>query len=198
MLRIAAIVEGRGEVEALPLLPRRIAGEVGLTVGVPRPIRVAREKILRGSALQRAVELAALRAGPEGHILILVDADDDCPKDLAAELLKEAAKARSDRQISVVVAKSEYESWFLAATGSIAGKRGIEESVVPPRDPESNRDAKGWISRRMPSGRSYRPTLDQAALTAVFDLAAAWTAPSFDKLRRVVVGWLRTHVKSNV
>ena len=111
--------------EALPLLLRRIAGEVGLTVDVPRPIRVAREKILKGSALRRAVELAALRAGPEGHILILVDADDDCPKDLAAELLEEAAKARSDRQISVVVAKSEYESWFLAATGSIAESEAL-------------------------------------------------------------------------
>lgn len=163
-----------------------------MAVDVPRPIRVAREKILKGSALQRAIELAALRAAPEGHILTLVDADDDCPKDLAAALLEEAAKARSDRQISVVVAKSEYESWFLAAAASIAGKRGIEESVVPPRNAESIRDAKGWISRQMPSGRSYRPTLDQAALTAVFDLAAARTAPSFDKLWREVVGWLRT------
>ncbi len=38
----------------------------------------------------------------------------------------------------------------------------------------------------MPPGRSYRPTLDQAALTSVFDLDAARNAPSFDKLWRDV------------
>lgn len=37
--------------EALPLLLRRIAGEVGLAVDVPRPIRVARRKILKTGAL---------------------------------------------------------------------------------------------------------------------------------------------------
>ena len=190
MLRIATIVEGQGEVEAVPVLLRRIAGAIGLAADVPRPIRVPRQKILKGSALERAVKLAALRAGLGGHILILLDADEDCPKDLAAKLQDEAAMARSDRRIRVVVAKSEYESWFLAAALSIAGKRGIEESVVPPRNSEEIRDAKGWISKRMPSGRSYRPTLDQAALTALFDLAAARTAPSFDKLWREVVAWL--------
>ena len=43
----------------------------------------------------------------------------------------------------------------------------------------------------MRPGRSYRPTLDQAALTAAIDLAAARTAPSFDKLWREVVALLR-------
>ena len=38
----------------------------------------------------------------------------------------------------------------------------------------------------MPPGRSYRETLHQPALTAIFDLDAARCAPSFDKLWRDV------------
>lgn len=38
----------------------------------------------------------------------------------------------------------------------------------------------------MPSDQPYRETVDQAALTAVFDFEAARSAPSFDKLWRDV------------
>jgi hypothetical protein len=38
----------------------------------------------------------------------------------------------------------------------------------------------------MAPGHSYRETLDQPALTDVFDLNAARVAPSFDKLWRDV------------
>lgn len=66
----------------------------------------------------------------------------------------------------------------LGPRGSLNGLRQqYLESVVPPRSAESIRDAKGWISRRMPSGCSYRPTLDQAALATVLDLAAAVPPP---------------------
>lgn len=136
--------------------------------------------------LERAVELAARRAGECGCILILLDANSDCPKELAPKVLQRAAEARRDRAIRVVLAKMEYEAWFLAAADSIAGERGIDASVVPPDEPETIRDAKGWLSARMPSGRSYRETLDQAALTAIFDLDSARTAPSFDKMWRDV------------
>ena len=40
-------------------------------------------------------------------------------------------------------------------------------------DPEAIRDAKGVLSSWMPADRSYRPSRDQAALAAVFDLHAA-------------------------
>ena len=44
----------------------------------------------------------------------------------------------------------------------------------------------------MPHGQRYRPTLHQAALTTIFDLDAARTAPSFDKLWRDVIDLLET------
>ena len=117
---------------------------------------------------------------------MLLDAEKDCPANLAPQLVLRAGDARSDIRSKVVLAKAEYESWFLAAARSVAGRREIDPLSTPPQDPESIRDAKGWLSARMPPGRSYRPTLDQAALTAVFDLEAARAAPSFNKLWRDV------------
>lgn len=85
-------------------------------------------------------------------------------------------------RIRVVLARPEYEAWFLAATASIAGRHDIAEDAGPPDNPEGIRNAKGWLSGQMPVGRSYRPTRHQAALTEILDLDAARAAsPSFDK-----------------
>ena len=147
-----------------------------------RPIRVKRQRMVQEGDLTKYVELAARRAGPGGAILVLLDADDDCPAELGTTILQHARAARADRPIRVVLARSEYETWFLASAASIAGQRGIEAAAPP--DPESIRDAKGWLRRNLLPGGSCRPTRHQARFTADFDLDAARTAPSFDKLWR--------------
>jgi len=189
VVRIVAIVEGHGEVEAVPLLVRRIAAEISAdrVAELPQPIRVQRQKLLKEGELERAVELAARKAGAGGGILILLDADDDCPEQLAARILRRATTARADRAIRVVLAKMEFEAWFLAAAESIAGHRDLADGLQAPADCEAVRDAKGWLTKHMPPGRSYRETLDQVKLTAQFDLRVARErAPSFDKLWRDV------------
>ena len=189
MHRIVTVVEGHGEVEAVPVLLRRIAGHVSpdTVLEVPKPIRVKRNRLVRPGELERAVGLAAaLLAENQGGILILLDANGDCPAELASTLLERAVAIRSDRNIRAVLARMEYEAWFLAAAASLAGRRGLDGNIAPPADPERVRDAKGWLSARMPDGRSYRETLDQAAFSATIDLDAARAAPSFDKLWRDV------------
>lgn len=188
MLRIASIVEGHGEVKAVPILLRRIAERVApaRAIDVLPPIRVRRQRFLKRGELERNVELAARRAGPGGCVLILIDAEGDCPAELAPEILRRARVARSDRVIRVVLAKTEYEAWFLAAVESIAGMRGIAESVEPQREPESIRGAKERLRGLMPGQQPYSETIDQPALTAILDLDAARAAPSFDKLWRDV------------
>ena len=203
MLRIATIVEGHGEVEAVPILLRRIVQEIcpGQLVDHPRPIRVKRQQIIKEGELERAVRLAALRSGNDGCILILLDADSDCPKDLAPKLLQRATNAQSDRIVKVVLAKTEYEAWFLAAASSLAGRHGIASSVRKPSEPESIRDAKGWLSSCMPSGRAYRATLHQPAFSGIIDLNCARRfSPSFAKLWRDIGSWLQnsTRIKPNV
>lgn len=187
MSRIVPIVEGHGELSSVRTLLQRVAAtqSPGVSVEVLRPIRIKRQLLIKENELERAVELAARQSAPDGSILILLDADEDCPASLAPKLRSRALKQRGDRRVSVVLAKREYEAWFLAAAASIAGKRGISNAVTPPLEPEEIADAKGWLSRHMPSGRSYRETVDQPALTAIFDIEAARArASSLDKLCR--------------
>lgn len=83
MAKIVAIVEGDGEVEAVPVLIRRIGAEVSplVPLDVPRQIRVRRDRFLKEGELERYVALAAARAGDGGCIVILLDANGDCPAD---------------------------------------------------------------------------------------------------------------------
>jgi len=185
-MRIACIVEGHGEVEAVPLLVRRIAEGVAAYPEVLRPMRVPASKLKKQGELERAVELAARKCGDDGAILILLDCDDGCPAELGPLMLDRALQARADRRIGVVLAKREYEAWFLAAAASLAGRRGLPPDLAPPANAEAIRDAKGWLADRMQGG-SYSETTDQAALTAVFDLDQAGTADSFGKCRREIV-----------
>ena len=99
MVTIASIVEGKGEVAAVPILLRRVASQVApkVLVNALRPIRVQRNQILKSGQLERALELAARQVGKgRGRILILLDSDDDCPKQLADEMLHRARVARAD------------------------------------------------------------------------------------------------------
>jgi hypothetical protein len=189
-VRIASLVEGHGEVEAVPILLRRIARARGRQVDVLPPIRVKRQRIVKSGELERAIELAARKTGEEGRVLVLLDADQSCPAELAPKLLERASGARRDREIRVVLAKTEFEVWFVAAAESLAGQRGLDADLRSPADPESLPSPKAWLSRHMTAGRSYREVLDQPALAAAMDLQQARRAPSFDKFWRDVGGLL--------
>jgi hypothetical protein len=124
-------------------------------------------------------------------VLILLDAEDDCPATLAPKLNARARRSARGIPVGVVLAKFEYESWFLAAAESIRGMRGLALDLSAPPEPETIRGAKEWLTTRKIDGTAYSPTVDQAALSAIFNLASARRADSFDKCYRTVVGMLR-------
>jgi hypothetical protein len=195
-VRIAAIVEGHGECEAVPKLIRRIARDIdpGFVPFVLPPLRVPASRLLKEGEIERSIDLAARKLQGRGGIVVIVDCDWEggCPAREGPTLFVRARRARTDYPISVVLAKKEFEAWFLAAAESLRGRRGLPENLVSPPDPESIRDAKGWLSDRMPHGVSYSETDDQPAFTAVFDMAAARRADSFDKCYRGISEMLRT------
>ncbi len=197
---LACIVEGHGEVEAVPVTVRRIVslGSPELVLRI-QPFRVPRNRLVKPDELERSVELAARRAGRNGAILIVLDGDDECPATLGPELLARAQKARSDIPIRVVLAKREFEAWFLASAESLRGRRGLDSDLEAPSDPEAIRGAKEWLTARMGTGQRYVETLDQSALAAVFDLERARQgAPSFDKLFRDVLQLVETGASTSV
>lgn len=176
---LACIVEGHGEVPALPKLVRRIfkAFIPGYYADITTPIRIHRSKLTQERELARALEFAVEKAGA---VLILVDADDACPVKLAATLRSMAAKARPDLPTAVVIATREYEAWFIAAAHSLDLLPGNE---APPENPEAIRGAKEWVNQRFSQGK-YSEVADQPSLSERMSLEEARRAPSFDKLVR--------------
>jgi len=190
-LRVIPVVEGHGEVESVRLLIERIVHElIGRgTVEVLQPIRRRRGNLVKQQEIERAVEFAARKLGTSGEeandlILVLLDADDDCPAELAPLLVEWASAARRDRDTVCVLAKREFETWFVAAAASLGERLDLPDAL--PDDPEHTGQGKAWIQRPF-SGVQYSPSIDQPGLTARMDLALCRArSPSFDKLCREI------------
>ena len=153
---VAPIVEGYGEVQAVPILLQRILWELreDAFLEVNPALRVKTQSFLGDhDYFAKYLELAARKAKPHerGSVLILLDCEDDCPAEVGPRLAADAAQLRSDVPITVALAYREYETWFLAAVHSLRGFQGLPIDLDPPAAPESIRDAKGWLSARMPA-----------------------------------------------
>ncbi len=168
-LRIASIVEGDGEVLALPILLRRIWSELlgGEHVEVLRPNRCKRDRLVNASynELARFVELAvqqlsAKRDATPELILILVDAEDDLACESGPALLKRSQDCRPDLEMTCVIANHCYETWFAAAAVSLiaCGRLRSDASVVG--DPENADLRKSWVKQHINRAK-YSETADQ-------------------------------------
>ena len=123
--RFGIVIEGHGEVEAVPLLIRRIGYEIcGLNVQTTRPVRITKTSLVRPGELERAIRLAQRNAGPSGPVVVILDADKDCPALLGPDLKARALPIAQGHHVAIIIPKMEFESWFLAAASSLAGKRG--------------------------------------------------------------------------
>jgi hypothetical protein len=195
-LKLMPIVEGDGEVPAVRILLNRICTEL-LTDVVPHvltPIRQKRDRLLtnKDSCLDKAVNLAVSKLSQldvlDAHslIVLLMDADDGCAAQLGPEILRMAHTARSDADIAVVLAVSDFETWFVAAAASLLSFLQIDDENAIPADPEALKRGKGWIKRHF-NGPKYSETVDQPKLTASMNLALCRErSPSFDKLCREI------------
>jgi hypothetical protein len=202
-LRVVPIVEGHGEVDAFPILLRRIWQVLGGEfIDVLTPIRGQRDRLIKpdGAILSKVLQLAAekLRFSPgeslPGLIMILLDAEDDLACQLGPDLLQRANACRPDVDIACVIANRCYETWFAAAVGSLQKYLDTSRDAFLPRDPENENLRKAWVAKRIRQAK-YSETVDQPRLTAAMDLSLCRAnSRSFDKLCRDLED--RLHTKS--
>ncbi len=188
-IRIVPIVEGHGEVEAVPILLRRIWAELvgGDFAEVLRPIRQPRSKLFKEEELARAVGLArkkldsARQMAGETLILVMFDSNGDCPAVHGPRLVVAARSVAGQHPVACVLVKREFETWFVAAAESLSAYLNVGQ--VPDK-PEEGGHGKGWVQHHF-IGATYSETTDQPALTATMSLLACRSrSPSFDKLCR--------------
>ncbi len=172
---IVPVVEGPGDREAAPVLLRKVLAERltrhDITIkrpksanGKPRLVRDL-ERFLRYAVVERDC----------GAILVLLDADDECPKQEVARLAKRAAALGLQVPVAIVYAKHEYETWFIASLDSPSGEQIRNRLVLPAAtsftgDVEEKSGAKSWLTHHMPAAKAYKPTTDQAALSQFIHL----------------------------
>lgn len=184
---IAPIVEGHGEMPAVPVLIRRICLEMlGASATVAQPFRLDSAKMRKPDELEKAIRVQAARVGEHGGVLVLRDGDDadiDCPVELAADLSPRQGLVRVP--VEIVIAYHEYEAWFLAAAESLRSHPAVKDDARPPEDPERRRGAKGQLSGIMTE--SYKETLHQTKFSAAMDLnLAAERSRSFRRMVHAV------------
>lgn len=186
MITLATVVEGFGEVQALPVLLRRLAADLrpGVPVDVPTPFRLPRGRFAVTGELSRAVAVASQRV-VEGGVLVLADADDDCPATFGEQLRQRSEAVAQGRRVGVVLANREFEAWFLASLTSLSAHPDIDDGALDLDEPERVRDAKGRLQAHMAAAK-YSATRHQPAFAARMDLDSAASCRSFRKLRSEV------------
>ena len=122
-----------------------------------------------------------------GAILILLDADDDCPVTLARHLWQRCQEIGTRCPVQVVCAHREYESWILASLETIRDRAGIPDNASFAGDADAVPNPKQWLTDRMGLGRAYKETTDQPSLSSRIDLELAQTnSRSFRRLCHAV------------
>lgn len=148
-LRIMPIVEGHGEFNCIRILLERIRRELlaGEFVNVLRPIRGTSGQLVKQKGIQHAVRLAgkALKqlpaTGDPTLVLILIDADEACPRNLGPELLRYAREENSAIDIACVLAKCRIRN-MVRRGGRIALR--VSRSGVPPAGTGIPRGGEAW------------------------------------------------------
>lgn len=184
MLRLVPIVEGDGEINAVPLLIRRLLHEFhqrfDVDIAFPKNAH-GRENLLRTGGIERFVRYALKEADIAGVVLLL-DAEHDVPCRLACALRARVAALNPSVPVVIVCAEVQYESWFVESIETLRGKCGIAQTAARPELHPPN--PKTWLEQEMPSNRAYKETTDQVTLTAALD---------FDRLSRRSRSFRRLH-----
>ena len=189
MKQLIALVEGPGDLAAVPVLLRKLLQQANLFDWRPGdPMKAGELPALR-KHLHRVAEALRIKmnAGKCHGVLVLLDLEDGCPRAEAWALAAEFAAFGLPYPVAVVFAHREYEEWLVASLPTIApNSLSLADNLVRNYEPETKRGVKEWLSSHMPYGTIYKETIDQAVFTQHLDVALAQECRSFQRLLKAV------------
>src|SRR5436190_14578319 len=199
MKRLVLLVEGDGDVQAVPALVGRLLTQLpddcqGQLFLDNAPMRIGGVHQITGKRqgdLARHLGNAARRPNL-GAALLILDGDADrvegqpfCAVETARTIAQRATAAGAGTRFSfaAVFLRQEYESLLLAAADQLPG---LKPGVTLPSAPEEGpRDAKGWLHENLVDG--YNPTDGQLDLTrAVKDWTPVRLLNCFQRLEHAL------------
>lgn len=187
--KILPIVEGDGDVAAVPVLIRRILqANSRYDVQVLSPHKRGELPKVKAN-FERFFKTAALEGVP-----VLCVLDFDCSQCIDAisdeqDLQHRAKKIHPSLPFAACLIVKEFESLFLWDEASTRqALPNIIKNTIFPLNPEDIRPAKEWLSKAQPSGLAYKPTVHQAKLAAAVNLDVLRArSPSYQRLELAVL-----------
>ncbi len=178
------LVEGHGEVEAAHNLIVRLSQANGFYLPWTTPRRwpnLHQWQAQRSGGVQAGAEFIRSKSDA-GALLILRDEDDACPKDLAPSITRQLRQLNLPFPVAYVLLHPEYEVLFLPCLTRMGYPAWDGDSW------EARRGIKEWLSRQLPKGRAYKPTVEQLSMTRQIDFEILRNAdvPSFGSLDRAI------------
>lgn len=142
---IGVVVEGRGEIQAVPLLLRRWLQEQGDfrdILGKPIPFN-GRSNALKPNGIEGKVAVAAGRPECRG-VLVVLDGEGDPVCQLGPSLLERACAEAGGKPVVIALADNKYEAWLMASAETLglprleySGTRDPLSAIVEAMKPES-------------------------------------------------------------
>lgn len=185
MNHLVTLVEGPGDVAAVPVLLRKLLSESQHYDWQPGDVmRVGELPMLRKKLAQYAEALRIKMNGGRCHgVLVLLDLDDGCPRNEAWALAAEFAAFGLPYPVGVVFAHREYEEWLVASLPTVAPQTPLLPSDLLRNYPaEGKRGVKEWPTAQMPYATIYKETIHQEEFTQYLDSTLAQECRSFRRL----------------
>ena len=184
---LGLVVEGRGEVEAVPLLIRRWLQEERNDFRdlLGKPVSCnGRDRALMPNGVEGKVATAAARPGCAA-VLVVLDSEGDAVCPLGPNLLNRATAGAMGKPVELNLADSKYESWLVASAETM-DLSGLAFST--------DQDPTRLLKDALQPTKYVKPRW-QPRLTARMDFSRALgRSSSLSRLMRIVDSLIQNHL----
>lgn len=188
------MVEGHGETKSANVLLGKVMNYHGLPAFFHPALRWKHLDRLEAptQGLRKAGEYWRNR-NVQG-LLVLFDVDERCPATLIPELAGQLRESKLPFPVAIVAFKPEYEVLFLPCIADMPPSLGLGSAAWTMDSWEARRGVKEWLTRQMPQGVAYKPSVHQETMTRHLNLCRLQTAevPCFGTLLRAT-HWLHSN-----